>query len=104
VKFGVGPVLGDAVRRLDDTIREVPDDFYANDDKVTALTDQAIVDRRLGNVESARSQCRAALDLAARLIRKDPAVRDSLAAINKLRREAAAPGLSDFTIASGVSR
>jgi hypothetical protein len=95
-------VLGDAVRRLDEAIREVPGDFYVNDDKVTALTDQVIVNRRLGNLQSAYSQCREALDLAARLIRKDPAVRDSLGAISKLRREAAALGLADPTTASGA--
>jgi hypothetical protein len=99
-----GEVLSDTVRRLDEVIREVPDDFPANDDKVTALTDQAIVNRRLGNLQSAQSPCREALDLAAGLIRKDPAVRDSLTAISKLRREAAALGLSDPTAGSGASR
>jgi eukaryotic-like serine/threonine-protein kinase len=96
--------LRDAARRLDEVIKDEPDDFYTVESKVSALADQVIVEHRLGNVAHARVLCQQALDLAASLIRKDPAVRDSITATSKLRRESKALGLSDSYLASGASR
>jgi tetratricopeptide (TPR) repeat protein len=96
--------LRDAARRLDEVIKDEPDDFYTVESKVSALADQVIVEHRLGNVARARVLCQQALDLAASLIRKDPAVRDSITATSKLRRESKALGLSDSYLASGASR
>jgi serine/threonine protein kinase/DNA-binding SARP family transcriptional activator len=96
--------LRDAARHLDEALKQVPDDFYTNVDKVLLLTDQGIVNRRLGNVDRARVLYRDALELAARMTHKDPAALPSITAMDKLRSEARTLGLADPTAVSGASR
>ena len=95
-------VLRDAIPILDAVIKDVPDDFYTMETKVSVLADQAIVAHKLGDIERARVVCRDGLDLAAGLIRKDPAIQTSITGMSKLRREARALGVSDPTAAAGA--
>jgi hypothetical protein len=74
-------------------LKVTPEDYYLVEGKISVLADEAIVDHKLGDLTRARTACREGLALADAVIRKDPALRDSITGMNKLRREAHALGV-----------
>jgi hypothetical protein len=97
-------VLNQAAIFVDDLLREARDDFQTAQHKVAVLADQVFVDYRLGNFGRAREHCRAGLDLSAGFIRKDPALRESINGLDKLRRHAELLGMPDPTASVGGGR
>jgi hypothetical protein len=97
-------VLNEAAGFVDELLREAPDDFHSAENKLSVLANQVVVDYRLGNFGRARERCRAGLEISAGFIRKDPALRDAITGLDKLRRHAGLLGLPDPTAPPGGSR
>ncbi len=76
----------------------------ALDLKVSVLADQAIVMRHLGRVAEARERCRNALEIAALLIGRDPAMEHSMGDLDKARRLARQLGIADPSAPAGAGR
>jgi eukaryotic-like serine/threonine-protein kinase len=93
-------VLNEADRDIDELLKEAPDDFHTAHNRLAVLANHVVVDYRLGNLDRARGHCRSGLDLAASFIRRDPALKDSLTGLNKLRRHASLLGIADPTLAA----
>ena len=70
----------------------------ALDLKVSVLADQAIVRRHFGQIAAAKDLCRQGLDVSAALIRRDPAMEQSIGDLSKLRRQAKELGVPDPTV------
>jgi hypothetical protein len=80
-----GTAMAHAERQISEFLSHDPADRVALDIQVSVFTDQALIFRHAGNLTQARRQCQAALEIAAALIRRDPAMEKSLDDLEKLR-------------------
>ena len=94
-------ILNQAAGFAEELLREAPDDFHSAEIKLSVLANQVLVDYRLGNLARARERCQAGLEISAGFIRKDPALRDSITGLDKLRHHAGLLGLPDPTARPG---
>jgi hypothetical protein len=97
-------VLSQDAAFVDDLLREAPGDFQAALHQVAVLANQVVAAYRLGDFARAREHCRAGLNLSAGFLRKDPAARESIDGLEKLRRHAGLLGLPDPTASAGGGR
>jgi tetratricopeptide (TPR) repeat protein len=91
--------LADGQRVIDGLLAEDPANAIVLDLDISTLTLQAVVLHHEGRIEPARERCRKALDVAAALLRKDPAMEPSIDDLPKLRRQARQLGVPDPTAA-----
>jgi hypothetical protein len=77
--------MAKAEREISEFLAHDPTDRVALDTRMSVFTDQALVFRHAGDLPQARHRCRAALEVAAALIRRDPAMEKSLDDLDKLR-------------------
>jgi tetratricopeptide (TPR) repeat protein len=89
---------------IEEYLRTDPRSAIALDLKVSVLADQAIVMRHLGRAGEARERCRKALEIAAVLIGRDPAMEHSMGDLDKARGLARQLGVADPSAAAGGAR
>ena len=89
---------------IEEYLRTDPKSAIALDLKVSVLADQAIVMRHLGKVGEARERCRNALEVAAVLIGRDPAMEHSMGDLEKARGLARQLGVADPSAPAGGAR
>ncbi|HXN45893.1 MAG TPA: protein kinase [Bryobacteraceae bacterium] len=89
---------------IEEYLRTDSKSAIALDLKVSVLADQAIVMRHLGRVGEARERCRNALEVAAVLIGRDPAMEHSMGDLDKARGLARQLGIADPSAPVGGAR
>jgi len=92
-----GPVLTAAERYGDQLARDVPNDTLIDSQRLSVLSGQIGLARKLGRLDEARERCRAALSLAAPIIKKDPALEKYLQGLPDVRQAARELGVPDPT-------
>lgn len=80
-----GSAMAQAEREISKFLAHDPAERVALDTQTSVFTDPALVFRHVGNLPQARRRCQAALEIAAALIRRDPAMEKSLDDLDKLR-------------------
>ena len=96
--------LADAASNIEEFLRTNPSDMVALDMKVSTLADQTIIRRHYSQTAQARELCRRGLDISVELIRRDPAMEQSIGDLAKLRRQARELGVPDPTVSAGGGR
>ncbi|HMC59942.1 MAG TPA: hypothetical protein VKJ01_12180 [Candidatus Solibacter sp.] len=77
--------LARAEREMADFLSREPSDTLALQNKVSVFHYQALIFRHAGDLPHARQRCQAALEVAAILVRRDPAMEKSFDGLDKLR-------------------